>query len=63
MGASDELHGGGALGSARSNQCDALVRNDQGHRCTVQVVDGLLENPFEVVRTVSRRRMVGRAIG
>jgi len=63
MGAGHELHVGRALAAARSNQRDALVRDDQGYRRAMQVIDGLLENPFEIVRTVRRDGMVGGAIG
>ena len=62
MGPGHELHVGRALGAARPNQRNALVGNDQGHRRAMQVVDGLLENSFEVVRTIRRGRMVGGAI-
>jgi hypothetical protein len=59
MGPGHELHVGGTLAVARADQRDAFVRNYQRHRCTAQVLDGLLEYALQVVRAVSRGGMVG----
>ena len=63
MGPGHELHVSRALAVARPDQRDAFVRNDERGGSTAQVLDGLLENAFQIVGAVIRRRMVGRAVG
>ena len=58
----DELHVSRTLAVARPDHGDTLVRDDERGRCAAQVIDSLLENAFEVVRTVVGCWMIGRAI-
>ena len=62
MGPGHELHVSRALAVARPDQCDAFVGYDERGGSAAQVLDRLLENAFQVVGSVIRRRMVGRAI-
>ncbi len=59
----DELHVSRTLGVARPDHRDTFVRDDEGDRRAAQVIDRLLENAFEVVRTVVGCWMIGRSIG